>query len=56
VKAAISRLKRVISDALRSRADRRCATKVIIDVHALNRMPEFGRSNSIRIVLTRANG
>ena len=49
VEAAISRLKRVIGDALRSRTDRRRATEIAIAVHALNRMLELGRSKSIRI-------
>jgi hypothetical protein len=49
VETAISRLKRVIGDALRSRTDRRRATEVTIAVHALNRMLAFGRPNSVRI-------
>ena len=49
VEAAISRLKRVIGDALRSRADRRRATEIAIAVHALNRMLELGRPKSVRI-------
>ncbi len=47
--AAISRYKRVIGDALRSRTDRRQATEVAIAVHALNRMLELGRPESVRI-------
>jgi hypothetical protein len=43
VEASISRLKRVIGDALRSRTDRRRATEIAITVHALNRMLELGR-------------
>jgi hypothetical protein len=45
VEAAISRLKRVIGDALRSRTDWRRATEaaIAIAVHALNRMLELGR-------------
>jgi hypothetical protein len=49
VEAAISRLKRVIGDALRSRTDGRRGTEVAIAVHALNRMLEFGRPKSVRI-------
>jgi Transposase DDE domain len=47
--AAISRYKRVIGDALRSRTDRRQATEVAVAVRALNRMLEFGRPESVRI-------
>src|SRR5690349_5386081 len=47
--AAMSRYKRVIGDALRSRADRRQATEVAIAVRALNRMLELGRPESVRI-------
>src|SRR5690349_2316745 len=47
--AAMSRYKRVIGDALRSRADRRQATEVAIAVRALNRMLELGRLESVRI-------
>ena len=49
VEAAISRLKRVIGDALRSRTDRRRTTEVAIAVQALNRMLELGRPKSVRI-------
>ena len=49
VESVISRLKRVIGDALRSRTDRRRTTEVAIAVHALNRMLEFGRPKSVRI-------
>jgi hypothetical protein len=49
VEAAISRLNRVIGDALRSRTDRRRRTEVAIAVHALNRMLELGRPKSVRI-------
>jgi hypothetical protein len=49
VESAISRLKRVIGDALRSRTDRRRATEVAIAVHALNRMLELGRPKSVRM-------
>src|SRR5689334_12148858 len=47
--AAMSRYKRVIGDALRSRADRRQATEVAIGVHVLNRMLGLGRPESVRI-------
>ena len=49
VEAAISRLKRVIGNALRSRTDPRRATEAAIAVQTLNRMLELGRSKSIRI-------
>ena len=47
--AAVSRHKRVIGDALRSRADRRRATEAAIGVHVLNRMLELGRPESVRV-------
>ena len=47
--AALSRYKRVIGDGLRSRTDRRQATEVAIAVHALNRMLDLGRRESVRI-------
>jgi Transposase DDE domain len=49
VESAISRLRRVIGDALRSRTDRHRATEVAIAVHALNRMLELGRPKSVRM-------
>jgi hypothetical protein len=49
VEAAISRLKRVVGDALRSRTEHRRATEVALAVHALNRMLELGRPKSVRI-------
>jgi len=49
VEAAISRLKRVIGNGLRSRTEHRRATEVAIAVHALNRMLELGRPKSVRI-------
>ena len=49
VEAAMSRFKRVIGDGLRSRTDGRRATEVGVAVHALNRMLELGRPNSVRI-------
>ena len=47
--ATMSRYKRVIGDALRSRTDGHQATEVTMAVHALNRMLEFGRPESVRI-------
>ena len=47
--AAVSRYKRVIGDALRSRTDDRQATEVAIAVRVLNRMLELGRPKSVRI-------
>ena len=47
--AAVSRYKRVIGDALRSRKDDRQATEVAIAVRVLNRMLELGRPESVRI-------
>jgi Transposase DDE domain len=47
--AAVSRYKRVIGDALRSRTDRRRATEVAVAVRALNRMLELGRPESVRV-------
>ncbi len=47
--AAIGRFKRVIGDGLRSRTDQRRATEVDVAVHALNRMLELGRPESVRI-------
>jgi hypothetical protein len=49
VEASISRLKRVIGEALRSRTDRRRTTEIAVAVHALNRMLELGRPKSVRI-------
>jgi hypothetical protein len=49
VESAISRFKRVIGDALRSRTDRCRASEVAIAVQALNRMLELGRPKSVRI-------
>ena len=47
--AAISRYKRVIGDGLHARTDRRRATEVNVGAHALNRMLELGRPESVRI-------
>jgi hypothetical protein len=49
VETAISRLKRVIGDALRSRTDQRRRTETAIAVKVLNRMLELGRPKSVRI-------
>ncbi len=48
VEADMSRFKRVIGSALRSRRDRRRATKVIIAADALNRMLDLGRPSYVR--------
>ena len=48
IEADISRYKRVIGDALRSRTDARQATEVVIAVRVLNRMLELGRPESVR--------
>src|SRR5436305_865829 len=47
--AAVSRYKRVVGDALRSRTDPGRATEVAVGVHVLNRMLEFGRPESVRV-------
>ena len=49
VEASVSRFKRVIGSALRSRTDRRRVTEVTIALAALNKMLELGRPKSIRI-------
>jgi hypothetical protein len=49
VEAAISRMKRVIGNALRSRTDRRRRTEVAIAINALNRILELGRPVSVRV-------
>jgi hypothetical protein len=49
VEASISRYKRVIGDALRSRTDQTEATEVALATAALNRMLAFGRPNYVRI-------
>ena len=49
VEADISRYKRVIGDALRSRTDARQATEIAVAVMVLNRMLEVGRPESVRI-------
>jgi hypothetical protein len=47
--AAISRLKRVIGNGLRSRTDQRRSTETALAVNVLNRMLELGRPKSVRI-------
>ncbi len=49
VEATIGRFKQVIGDGLRCRTDQRRATEVEVAVHALNRMLELGRPESVRI-------
>ena len=49
VEADISRFKRVIGDALRSRTDQRRASEIAIAVKALNRMLELGRPEYVRL-------
>jgi Transposase DDE domain len=49
IEAAISRYKRVIGNALRSRTDPRRVTEVSIAVRALNRMLDLGRPTDVRI-------
>jgi hypothetical protein len=47
IEATIGRFKGVIGDGLRSRTDQRRATEVEVAVHALNRMLELGRPESV---------
>ena len=47
--AAIGRFKGVIGDGLRARTEQRRATEGEVAVHALNRMLELGRPESVRI-------
>ena len=47
--AAVSRYKRVIGDALRSRTDPGRVTEVAVAVRVLNRMLELGRPQSVRV-------
>ena len=49
IEATMGRFKQVIGDGLRARADERRATEVNVAVHALNRMLELGRPESVRI-------
>jgi hypothetical protein len=46
----ISRYKRVIGDALRSRTDARRNTEVAVAVQVLNRMLELGRPEYVRVM------
>jgi hypothetical protein len=47
--ADISRFKRVIGGALRSRTDRRQAAEVAVAARVLNRMLDLGRPEYVRI-------
>ena len=47
--ATIARSKRVIGDGLRAHTDERRVTEVAVAVHALDRMPEFGRPSYVRL-------
>jgi len=49
VEAAISRYKRVIGEALRSRGDARRECEIKIAIKVLNRMMELGRPVCVRI-------
>ncbi len=49
VEADISRFKRVIGDALRSRTDRRRETEIALAVSVLNQMLELGRPEYVRL-------
>jgi hypothetical protein len=49
IEATMGRFKGVIGDGLRSRTDQRRATEVEVAVHALNRMLELGRPESVRV-------
>ena len=49
VEAAMSRYKRVIGDALKSRHDDRRTTEVAIAVKCLNQMNELGRAKFVRV-------
>ena len=48
VEADISRYKRVVGGALRSRTEWRRSTEIAVAVHILNRMPELGRPEYVR--------
>ena len=48
VEADMSRFKRAIGDALRSRTKRRRTTEAAIAVEALNRMLDLGRPSYVR--------
>jgi hypothetical protein len=49
VEATMGRFKQVIGDGLRCCTDQRRAIEVEVAVHALNRMLELGRPESVRI-------
>ena len=49
----ISRFRRIIGGALRARTDRRRAPKMAIAVRGLNRMPELGRPEYVRVTWSR---
>ena len=49
VEAAISRYKRVIGDALKSRHDDRRTPEIAIAIKSLNRMNELGRAEFVRM-------
>jgi len=49
VEASISRYKRVIGDALKSREDARRVTEVAIAIKSLNRMRRLGQANFVRV-------
>jgi hypothetical protein len=49
VEAAISRYKRVIGDALKSRHNARRATEVAIAAKSLNEMNDLGRAKFVRM-------
>lgn len=49
VEAAISRYKRVVGEALKSRDDARRVTDVAIAIKSLNRMSELGQANFVRV-------
>ena len=49
IEADVARLERVIGDAPRPRTDGRRATRAAIAAGVLNRMPELGRPEYVRI-------
>ncbi len=49
IEATMGRFKQVIGDGLRCRTEQRRATEVEVAVHALNRMLDLGRPESVRI-------
>ena len=50
LEADISRYKRVVGDALRSRTEARRNTEVVVAVQALNRMLRLGRPEYVRVM------